>query len=192
MKKRIKLAVLFSALVLTVLSLVACGDSVKGEGYEITNQRMEVTASGSDANVTIKGTLTNTLKEEETPVVVYSILDENGKRIAAATYFADDMPAGSSVDFETTLMPILPTQSSLKADDYEMSLASIIGLSRGLLQADGQTLETVWGEVCQAAKSYKLEDVYFTKAEAREAQRQADEVAKQLEQEQMMEELRSK
>ena len=189
-RARYRILMVVVAVLLILPALVACGgESAKGDGYEIANQRMDITPSGSDANVAIKGTLTNTLKVEEEPLVAYSILDESGQRIALAIYSASKMPAGSSVDFETSLLPILPDQSSMKKDDYEIDVYSVLGLMNGFLKADSQKETDAWGDVCQKAKSYKLEGVYFLKAEAQEAQRKADEVVRQVEQEQLMKDI---
>ena len=176
-------AALSMSLILMMTILVGCAFTERGEGYEIANQRMEVIPSGTDAHVTIKGTLVNTLKEEETPVVVYSILDGGGKRIAVAIHLAENMPAGSRVDFETSLIPILPGKEEVKADDYEIDYATVIGLMNSMVGGNKEQLTKKWLEVCQAAKSYKLEAVFFAKAELRKVQREADEIVKKVEQE---------
>lgn len=102
------------------------------------------------------------------------------------------MPAGSSVDFETSLLPILPGQSSVKKDDHEIDVYSVPGMMNGFLGADSQAEATAWGAVCQKAKSYKLEGVYFLKAEAQDAQRKADETQRKVEQEQLMKDIAGK
>lgn len=189
-RARYRILMVVVAVLLILPALVACGgESAKGDGYEITNQRMDITPSGSDANVVIKGTLTNTLKVEEEPLVAYSILDEGGQRIALAVYSATKMPAGSSVDFETSLLPILPNQSGAMKDDYEINVYSVLGMMDGFLGANSQAEMAAWGDVCQKAKSYKLEGVYFLKAEAQEAQRRADKAQRQLEQEQFVKDI---
>lgn len=186
------LTILFVVLIM-LPALVACGKTQKGEGYEISNERIEITSSGSDADVVIKGTLTNTLKVEEMPAISYSIYDEAGERIAFAIYYAGDMPAGSSVDFETTMVPILPGwSSSYKEDDFEQTALGAVTLPSAILSADPEEVTKAWKDVCQNAKSYKLDGVFFTKSEAAKAQREADEVQKQVEREQQMKELTGK
>lgn len=185
---RFRVLVIFSMALIILPALAACGKTQKGEGYEISNERIEITSSGSDADVVIKGTLTNTLKVEETPAICYSIYDESGERIAFAIYNAADMPAGSSVDFETIMIPVLPSWSTYKKDDFEVTALTVAMLPENILKADPEKALEAHKETCQNAKSYKLDGVFFMQSEAAEAQRKADEVVRQVEREQRMKE----
>ena len=178
MRKRIGIFIIPIAVLATIaLLLVGCGGKTdKGDGYEISNQTMKVD-TGDEANVVIKGTFTNTKSETETPIIVWSINDKDGKRLAFASYTAENLAAGSSVDFEATLMPLIPRwyeKSSITgnlnaygSEDYEMSIAGFIGLTRSILDLDSKEFQDAFKNACDNAASFELENVFFAKEELR-------------------------
>lgn len=89
--------------VATVIAFILLGQgrSDSGDGYVLSNQKLE-TVDGSRC---ITGTVKNTSGHEETFVVGWKLFDSGGKQVGSSMAFAEDVPDGASAPVKGLLLP---------------------------------------------------------------------------------------
>lgn len=101
------------ALLLCITGCASQGKTDSGEGYEISNQRIEE----SDGLPVIAGTAKNTSGQTETLMIAWKLYDENGGEIGTALATAEDLADGSSADFEGLALADFESIKSFELDN---------------------------------------------------------------------------
>ena len=81
--------------------LLGQGRSDSGDGYVLSNQKLE-TVDGSRC---ITGSVKNTSGHEETFVIRWKLFDSDGEQVGSSMAFAEDVPDGASAPVEGLLLP---------------------------------------------------------------------------------------